>query len=94
MFNNKRFKNEVSEAHPLLSRLSQRKNMLKYFAATLAISTVTYVVLTSLVTALALSALPIIAFQVINFHHYIVDSLIWKVRKPQMRADLGLTRAA
>ena len=38
------------------------------------------------------SALPLflVAYQTINFHHYIVDGLIWKVRKKPLRANLGL----
>ena len=28
----------------------------------------------------------IVLYQIINFHHYIVDALIWKTRRP------GLTR--
>ncbi len=26
----------------------------------------------------------------INFHHYIVDELIWKVRRPSLRKTLGI----
>ena len=32
----------------------------------------------------------IVIYQVLNFHHYVVDSLLWKVRKPQFRATLGI----
>jgi hypothetical protein len=32
----------------------------------------------------------LIIYQTINFHHYIVDSLIWKLRKPKLRQNLGL----
>ena len=40
---------------------------------------------------LAAIALPtIIIYQTINFHHYIVDGLIWKARKKPMRKTLGL----
>jgi hypothetical protein len=34
------------------------------------------------------------AYQSINFHHYIVDSFIWKTRRPKVRAELGLQTAA
>ncbi len=41
---------------------------------------------------LAAIALPsIIIYQTINFHHYVVDGLIWKARKPLLRKTLGLT---
>jgi hypothetical protein len=96
MFNNKRFKDQVSQEHPFLSKLSQRGNVLKFFGTTLALSTAAYLTLASFEVALASTALPlaVVVYQVINFHHYIVDSVIWKVRKPQMRADLGLKQAA
>ena len=32
----------------------------------------------------------IVLYQIINFHHYIVDATIWKVRKAPMRKTLGL----
>ena len=32
----------------------------------------------------------IVLYQIVNFHHYMVDSMIWKVRKPQIRETLGL----
>jgi hypothetical protein len=39
------------------------------------------------------AALPlvVVAYQVINFHHYVVDSVIWKVRKKALRQNLGVT---
>ncbi len=33
---------------------------------------------------------PILVYQTINFHHYIVDSLIWKVRKKPLQKTMGL----
>lgn len=30
------------------------------------------------------------AYQVINFHHYIVDAVIWKTRKKAVRQNLGV----
>ena len=42
---------------------------------------------------MAASTLPLmlIAYQTINFHHYVVDSVIWKVRKPALRRTLGIS---
>jgi hypothetical protein len=34
--------------------------------------------------------LAIIAYQTINFHHYVVDSFIWKVRAPSLRKELDI----
>ena len=38
------------------------------------------------------STLPLIlvAYQTINFHHYVVDGLIWKVRRKKLRRNLGI----
>ncbi len=33
----------------------------------------------------------VVAYQILNFHHYIVDSRIWKVRRPKIQKTLGLT---
>ena len=32
----------------------------------------------------------VVLYQIVNFHHYIVDSMIWKVRRPRMQAVLDL----
>ena len=32
----------------------------------------------------------IIIYQTINFHHYVVDGLIWKLRKKKLRQTLGV----
>ena len=96
LFNSKRFGNEVNPAQRLMSTLSLRRNRGFYFMTTFGVSTLAYLALTgglSLVSASAIS-LTLVAYQVINFHHYIVDSLIWKVRRPQVRDNLGLAEQA
>jgi hypothetical protein len=42
--------------------------------------------------ALIFSALSatIVLYQIVNFHHYVVDSRIWKVRREPIRKTLGL----
>ncbi|MEM8814747.1 MAG: hypothetical protein AAGE85_02910, partial [Pseudomonadota bacterium] len=42
------------------------------------------------VFAVSAGVIAITIYQTINFHHYIVDSLIWKLRKPTIRKNLGL----
>ena len=32
----------------------------------------------------------VVVYQTINFHHYVVDGLIWKVRKPKLQKTLAL----
>ena len=86
MFNNNRFRDAVDAKHRFLSSLSQRSHMVRYFAVCLLISTVLYSALQAslgwLVVATA-TTLPLIAiaFQAINFHHYLVDAVIWKSKK-------------
>lgn len=94
-FNNSRFKSGVNPRHRFLSTLSQRKNIVPYFAVCLVISISVYSLLDfglSLIGAVVLTSLPLvaIAYQAINFHHYIVDAVIWKVRKKSVRQNLGV----
>ena len=41
------------------------------------------------------TALPVflIAYQAINFHHYVVDGVIWKLRRKPLRRHLDLDGA-
>jgi hypothetical protein len=31
-----------------------------------------------------------VVYQAINFHHYVVDAIIWKVRKKTLRQNFGI----
>lgn len=92
LFNTNRFKNGKDDSAPFLSEISQPNNILRYLLICVAISTVVY--LTGLVISSnqVVAGLPmvVILFQAINFHHYIVDSRIWKVRKKTMKKTLAL----
>lgn len=96
MYNRNRFKAGISTEHRWLSTLSQPRNVAKYFGVTLGLTVVAYLGLNSVLIALPASTLvlSLVAYQTINFHHYIVDSVIWKVRKPQIRSNLGLESLA
>lgn len=83
-FNNKRFAGGVDPTAPSLSTLCQRKYAWRYALVCLAISTVAYTFLD------AFGFLTIAVAQAINFHHYVVDSVIWKVRKRPLQETLGL----
>lgn len=95
LFNNKRFQVGDDAAAPaienssrsVLASLSQRRNLVWYFVVCFAASTVAYVLIRSTFAAIIA---PIVVYQTINFHHYIVDSIIWKVRKKPMQSTLGL----
>jgi hypothetical protein len=44
------------------------------------------------ITLVTATSLPLVAivFQAINFHHYLVDAVIWKVRKKPVRENFGI----
>jgi hypothetical protein len=93
MFNNNRFRAGESPRAPFLSALSQTRRWPLYVAVCLGISTVLYFGLERSLRAFAAeSALPLflIAYMAINFHHYVVDGLIWKLRKKPLRQTLDL----
>jgi hypothetical protein len=97
LFNNRRFGGIVDDKHAVLSILSQNGRFPLYILACLTISTAVYFLIDhfgveavgtwiGVPTAVA----TIVIYQTINFHHYIVDSLIWKLRKNSLRSKLGL----
>jgi len=88
LFNRNRFRSGISADAPLLSWCVQPRRAWAYFGLCLAISTVAYFGLgATAATFAAATALPasLILFQTLNFHHYVVDALIWKVRQPKIR---------
>lgn len=87
LFNNNRFRAGIDPKARFLSMLSQSRNTWLYFAVCVGISTAVYLGLQTV-----LIAVPILmaTYQVINFHHYIADSVIWKVRKPALQKTLGI----
>ncbi|MCK5748118.1 MAG: hypothetical protein KAH44_18010, partial [Oricola sp.] len=63
-----------------------------YLAVCLGITVIVYSLILGAVSKLFIitSLSTVLIYQTINFHHYIVDSLIWKVRKPEIRRNIGL----
>jgi hypothetical protein len=92
MYNNNRFKGGVDPRHRFLSSISQPRRVFIYFVVCLGISTAFYMGLRGVLGLLGVSVLTLslIVYQTLNFHHYIVDGIIWKVRKPRLRENLGL----
>ena len=83
MSNAKRYAAGVDPAARFLSRLSQPGRVTMYFACCLAITTIVYAAIDRF-TVLVLGggmAITVGIYMGINFHHYIVDALIWKRRK-------------
>ena len=95
MFNQNRFKGGIDQRHKFLSYLSQRNNLPIYLGVCLIISTVVYSSLSyslTWITAVTATSLPLFAivFQAVNFHHYLVDAVIWKVRRKPVRENFGI----
>lgn len=82
--NRKRFSDGVDAKAPLLSTLSQTGNAWLYIAFCLTATVAVYYALESVQPSiqswLGLSALAsmVLIYQTVNFHHYIVDAIIWR----------------
>ena len=83
-FNARQFWSGEDPSRRLLSRISQRKNVVWYALTCLGLSTLFYATLGQLTSRTALTFLPLVlvTHQTVNFHHYIVDALIWRSRRP------------
>jgi hypothetical protein len=95
LFNTNRFKNGVDPKARFLSAISQPDRKVIYFTTCFAISTLLYLTIWLGIKTFnshfeaVLLPLALIVYQTINFHHYIVDALIWKLRRKEVRAKLG-----
>lgn len=92
LYNSNRYGKGIDPQAKFLSWLSQPTKFLRYFLICLAISSAVYYLITAS-TQLFSSVDPaflIIIYMAINFHHYVVDSVIWKVRKKPLQKNLGV----
>lgn len=95
LYNTMRFKGGVDAKAAFLSKISQPQNWWRYGLVCFGISTLVYVALQSTVADLAHVTGPaLLIYMGINFHHYIVDGVIWKTRKPKMQKVLNLNSGA
>ncbi len=85
-FNANRFKGGDVQA-PWLASLSQPSLAPRYLLVCLACTAAVFLPLHGGIAAMG-SQLPLtlIVVQTINFHHYLVDSFIWKLRRPKIAA--------
>lgn len=93
LFNSNQFKSGVSARQRALSWLSQEGRWPLYLLACLALTGVVYQSIDASNAFFAnytLVPLVVLVYQGINFHHYIVDSLIWKLRKPDVQSALKI----
>ncbi len=92
MYNSRRFKDGVDPQARFLSYISQPGRLWLYLISCVAITGVVYIGIIGTMEWLFYAGLSatIIVYQIVNFHHYVVNSMIWKVRKPQFRETLGI----
>jgi len=83
LYNNNRFRSGIDPRHKLLSTLSQSRNVIFYLAVSLALSTGLYVLVREAIITVASASFVyvVLAYQVFNFHHYVVDAVIWRSRR-------------
>lgn len=83
MYNNRKYSAGIDPEAKLLSKMSQRKNIVLYFLVCMALTTAIYLAVQKSVFAFGFTYIAlVVVYQSINFHHYIVDSMIWKKPKP------------
>lgn len=82
--NNRRFSRGIDERAKFLSTLSQSRHVLAYMLVCLAIASALFFGLRAIGTGYTLAdavSVALVVSMVLNFHHYIVDGVIWKRRK-------------
>ena len=87
MYNHNRFRGGIDPEAMFLSTISQKRNVWLYLLICLGASTLAYLAIDR--AAAALPAL-VVVYLGINFHHYIVDGKVWKLRKATVRQTLGI----
>jgi hypothetical protein len=92
LFNTKRFKDGVDPEARFLSYISQPHRLWLYLLTCVAITGVVYWAILGTLSAWFFAGVSgaIVIYQIVNFHHYIVDAVIWKSR----RAPGGSTASA
>ena len=92
LFNTRRFKHGLDEKALFLSYISQPHRLGLYLSACLGITGVIYFGVLGTLSAVLYAGLggTIVLYQILNFHHYIVNSMIWKVRSKAIAQTLGL----
>ncbi|MBA2466464.1 MAG: hypothetical protein H0V46_02520 [Sphingomonas sp.] len=92
LFNTRRFKNGMEAEARFISYISQPHRLWLYLAVCLALTAILYLGVFQAIDWLFLAGVStsVVLYQVVNFHHYVVDSRIWKVRHAPVRQALGL----
>jgi hypothetical protein len=90
VYNKNRFKQGIVPQKRFLSTISQ--SVVLYWIGCLALSSAFYFLLGKgvLLTGALAGPLIVVAHQTLNFHHYLSDAVLWKVRRPALRRTLGI----
>lgn len=91
LFNTNRFKSGLDPSAPFLSEISQPANAWRYVGVTLMLTTLVYLGLASASAAFTAYgvAATVVIYQTANFHHYVVDSVVWKLRQKAVVSRLA-----
>lgn len=81
--NARRFQGGIDPARPFLSRLCQPQHALRYVLVCVGLGAAFYFALGQATGRLSWQVLPLVlvCHQTVNFHHYLVDAVIWRSRK-------------
>jgi hypothetical protein len=92
LFNTRRFRNGIDADVRFLFYISQHVRQWPYLLTCLMITGAIYWEVLRTVDWLLFVVISatLVLYQLVNFHHYMVDRIIWKVCKPRMQATLGL----
>ena len=92
MFNTRRFKDGIDPEARFLSYISQPGRLWLYLGTCVVITGAVYFIALGALDAMFFAGLSatIVLYQIVNFHHYVVDANIWKVRKAPIAKTLGL----
>jgi hypothetical protein len=84
MFNARRFERGIDRQRLFLSTISQPKNVVLYAVVTWGIATALYFNIERVLGLFSHSIVPLslLAYMTINFHHYVVDAIIWRRPRP------------
>lgn len=94
MYNNKRFSDGIDPNAKFLSYISQNGRMWLYMLTCVLITGVVYWGVLRAIDWLFFAGISatIVLYQIVNFHHYMIDTKIWKLRKPKIQKTLEIDR--
>ena len=93
--NRNTYGNGIDENNKIVSWLSQPNRAFLYFTACLGATFIFYKTISmgaNIASQYLSIPLVLIIFMSINFHHYVVDTVIWKIKKPTTQKAIGISQ--